>query len=168
MNTTISDSFYSTENGIFVVYTYLSESTAEHLGSRHDEGPKQRSHSARFWISLYRQLTTQGFTYKTTKVCQMLSWWTKNSLYSINICYVVTEVVLLCSLYQAPSYESNIALLGRFLPDFAYWRKLFILEMVCTAVQIISIINSMQRLANPVGNCTNEQRYPFSLIVPAK
>ena len=31
-----------------------------------------------------------------TKVCQMLSWWSKNSLHSINICDTVTKVLPLC------------------------------------------------------------------------
>ena len=37
-----------------------------------------------------------------SKVCQMLFWWTKNSLHSINIWGIVTKVLPLCSVYQAP------------------------------------------------------------------
>ncbi len=69
----------------------------------------------------------------------MLSWWTKNSLYFINILDTVTNVVSLCSVYQTQSYEPNLTLLAWFLPEIAYLIMLFILEVV----QTTSIISSM-------------------------
>ena len=39
---------------------------------------------------------------------------------------------LMCSVYQAPSYEPSLILLGPFSTEFAYLSMLFILEMVCT------------------------------------
>ena len=48
------------------------------------------------------------------KVCQMLPWRTKNWPHFINIWDTVTNVIPLCSLYQAPSYESNHTLLAPF------------------------------------------------------
>ncbi len=67
------------------------------------------------------------------KVCQMLSWWTKYSLYSINIGDTVSKVIPLCSVYQAPSYGPKLTLLAWFLPEFAYLSMISILEMACTA-----------------------------------
>ncbi len=64
-------------------------------------------------------------------VCQMLSWWTKNRLHSISFWDNVTKMVLLCSVYRAPSYESNLTLLAPFPAELAYLSMLFILEMVC-------------------------------------
>ena len=46
------------------------------------------------------------------KVCQMLSWWSKNSLHSINNGDTVINVVPLCSVYPAPSYEPNLTFLA--------------------------------------------------------
>ena len=66
-----------------------------------------------------------------TKDCQMLSWWTNNSLHSINIWDAITKVLPYCSLYHLPSHESNLTLLAWFLPDLAYLSMLFIFEMVC-------------------------------------
>ena len=43
------------------------------------------------------------------------------------------EVVPLCSVHQAPSYEPNFTLLALLLPKLAYLSMLFILEMGCTA-----------------------------------
>ncbi len=63
----------------------------------------------------------------------MLSWRTKNPLYSINIQDTVTNVVLLCSLYQAPSNEPNLTFQAPFPTDLAYLSMLFILVMACTA-----------------------------------
>ncbi len=63
---------------------------------------------------------------KQTEACQMLSWRTKNWPYSINIWDTVTKVLPLFSVYQAPSYESNLTLLTWFLSDFAYLSMLFI------------------------------------------
>ena len=64
-------------------------------------------------------------------VCQMLSRWTKNSPHSINISDIIIYVLPLCSVYQVPSYESNLTLLASFPTELAYWSMLFILEMVC-------------------------------------
>ena len=68
------------------------------------------------------------------KVCQILFWRTINSHHSINICDTVTKVLPLCSVFQAPSYETNLTLLTWFLLEIAYLNMLFILEVVCTAV----------------------------------
>ena len=43
------------------------------------------------------------------------------------------KVLPLCSLYQAPSYESNPTFLAPFPTELAYLSMLFILEMVCTS-----------------------------------
>ncbi len=66
-------------------------------------------------------------------VCQMLSWRTENSLHSINIWDTVSNVVPLCSVSQAPSYEPNLTFLAPFPTELAYLSMLFILEVVCTA-----------------------------------
>ena len=50
----------------------------------------------------------------------MLSWWTKNSLYSINIYDTDTNSVPLFSIYQTPSCESNLTLLATFPTELAY------------------------------------------------
>ena len=63
---------------------------------------------------------------------QMLSWWTKNSLHSINIGDIVTKVVSLCSVYRVPFYESNFTFLASFPTKLAYLSMLVILEVVCT------------------------------------
>ena len=55
-----------------------------------------------------------------TIVCQMLSWWTKKLSHSINICDTVAKVVLLCSVYQSQSYESNLTLIAPFSTELAY------------------------------------------------
>ena len=68
-----------------------------------------------------------------SKVCYMLSWWTKYWPHSINIWDTFINLVSLCSVYQAPSSESNITVLAWFLTFFANLNMLFILEMVCTA-----------------------------------
>ncbi len=46
------------------------------------------------------------------KVCQMLSWWTKNWPHSIIMWVTVTDMVPLCSAYHAPSYKSGLTLLA--------------------------------------------------------
>ncbi len=66
-------------------------------------------------------------------VCQMLSWRTKNWSHFINIWDTVTNVIPLCSVHQAPSYEHNLILLAWILQDLAYLSMLFILEVLCTA-----------------------------------
>ncbi len=66
-------------------------------------------------------------------VCQMLSWWTKSSLHSINIQDTFTNVLLLCSVCQAPCYEHNLTMLVPFPTELAYLSIIFILEVVCTA-----------------------------------
>ncbi len=68
-----------------------------------------------------------------TKVCQMLSWRTKNGTHSINIGDTVTNVLPLCSVYQAPSYEPSHTLIAWFLRDLAYLSMIFILEVLCIA-----------------------------------
>ncbi len=71
-----------------------------------------------------------------SRVRQMLSWWTKNSLHSIQYLNTVTKVLPLCSVCQAPSYESNLTLLTPFPTELAYLSMLFILEVVCTAYHL--------------------------------
>ena len=66
------------------------------------------------------------------KVCQMLSGQTKNSLYSLNIQDAVTNVVPLCSVCQAPSYEMNLTFLTPFATELSHLSMLFILEVLCT------------------------------------
>ena len=66
-----------------------------------------------------------------TNVSQMLSWWMKSWSHSISIWDTVTKVVPLCSVCQAPSYESNLTLLAPFPTGLANLSILFILEMVC-------------------------------------
>ena len=66
-------------------------------------------------------------------ICQMSSWWTKNSLHSINTRDTVTNLVPSCSVHQAPVYESNLTLLAPVPTKFAYLSIVFILEMICTA-----------------------------------
>ena len=65
------------------------------------------------------------------------------------------KVVLLRSVYQVPSYESNLTLLAWFLPDFAYLRMLLIPEMVCTAGSVDHLKNkshAMAQISHSVGN----------------
>ncbi len=69
------------------------------------------------------------------KVCQMLSWRTKNSSHFINIWDTVTNLVPLHSVYQAPSYELILTFLAPFPTELAYLSMLFILEVLCTAPQ---------------------------------
>ena len=82
-------------------------------------------------------------------VSQMLSWRTKNSLYCINIWDTVTNVLLLCSVLQAPSYEPSLTLLTPFSIDLAYLSMLFILD---SAVQTIWRINNILKWANSGRN----------------
>ncbi len=63
----------------------------------------------------------------------MLSWWTKNLLNSISIKDTVTNVVPLCSVYQAPYYEPNPTFLAHVYTELAYLSMLFILR--CRAPQ---------------------------------
>ncbi len=81
-----------------------------------------------FRLASLRQTSTVDY-----RVCQMLSWCTKNSLHSINIWDTVSDVLPLCSVYQAPSYEPNLAFLGQFPMELACLSMLFIHEVVCTA-----------------------------------
>ena len=62
------------------------------------------------------------------KLCQMLLWWTKNSLYSIDIRDTVTKVSPLCSIYKVPSHEPNLT---------CFFGMLFIFEMVCTLWEMV-------------------------------
>ena len=66
-------------------------------------------------------------------IYQMLSWWKKKSLYSINIQDTVTNVVPLCSVHQAPSYAPNFTFVAPFPTELVYLSMLFIFEVVCTA-----------------------------------
>ena len=50
-----------------------------------------------------------------------------------SISEIPSEVLPLCSVYQAPSNKPNLTLLAWYLPDLAYLSMLFILEIVCTA-----------------------------------
>ena len=50
-----------------------------------------------------------------------------------SISEIVTNVIPLCSVYQAPSYGPNLTLLAWFLRDLAYFSMLFSLEVLCTA-----------------------------------
>ena len=70
---------------------------------------------------------------EVARVCQMLIQWMKNSFHLISIWDTVTKVLLLCSIYQASYYESDLTLLALVLSAFAYWSVPFILEVVCTA-----------------------------------
>ena len=72
-------------------------------------------------------------TISSDKVCQMLTWWTKNSLHSINIWDTFTNMVPWCSVYKAPFIESNLTLLAPFPTQLAYLSMLYILEIVCNA-----------------------------------
>ncbi len=72
----------------------------------------------------------------------MLSWWTKNSLHSINIRDIVAKVLSLCSVYQAQTYESGLTFPVEFLTELAYLSMIFILEM--QAVQTISRISEAE------------------------
>ena len=74
-------------------------------------------------------------------LCQMLILWTNSSLHSINIWDTVTQVVPLCSVYQAPSYESNITLVVQFSTELAYLGCYLFLRW--SALQTISRINNM-------------------------
>ena len=67
------------------------------------------------------------------RVCQMLSWWTKNSYHSINIRDIVRQVVPRYSVHQAPTYEPNLTLLAPLSAMLAHFSMLFILELACTA-----------------------------------
>ncbi len=71
---------------------------------------------------------------------QMLSWWTKNSLHIINIWDTVTKVLPLCSVFQAPSHESNLTLLAPFATEFPYLSMIFILGMVQTISRITNML----------------------------
>ena len=67
------------------------------------------------------------------KVGQMLSWSTTNSSHSINIRDIVTQVVLLYSLHQAPTYEPNFTLLAPLSMMLAHLSMLFLWELGYTA-----------------------------------
>ena len=51
----------------------------------------------------------------------------------MNIWDIVTNVVPLYVVYQAPPYEPNLKLLAPFPTELAYLSMLFILEELCTA-----------------------------------
>ena len=76
-------------------------------------------------------LITQMSDTISTKVCQMLSQWTKTSLHSINFWDTVTKLLPLCSIYHVPFYVPNLTLLAPFPTEFAHLSMLFTLEVVC-------------------------------------
>ena len=55
----------------------------------------------------------------------------KNPSHFINISDIVTQVVPLNSVYQAPIYEPNITLLAPFSMTMAHLSMLYILELAC-------------------------------------
>ena len=57
----------------------------------------------------------------------------QKSSYFITIVYITTNVLPLCSVYQAPSYEANFARLAWFVPKLAYLIMLFILDLAGTS-----------------------------------
>ena len=65
-----------------------------------------------------------------SKVCQMLSWWTKELPHSNSIWDTIINVVPLCSVYETPSYESNLTLLASLLIRACY---LFFRWSACSA-----------------------------------
>ncbi len=93
----------------------------------------------RWWLISWSLMSSLSMPHRISyirhscKLCQMLPWWTKNSLHSIIICDTVTTVLPLYSVYQAPSYEPNLTSLAAFPSEWAYLSMLFILEMFCTA-----------------------------------
>ena len=93
--------------------------------------------------SCVSQSHDQMFAKIVTRVCQMLSRWTKNLAQSINIWDTVTKVLPLRSVYQEPTYEPNLTLLAWPLPELAHLSMLliFIFEVVCTASSAEGNIN---------------------------
>ena len=63
----------------------------------------------------------------------MLSWWMKTLSHSIDVKDIVTKLVPLYSLYQAPSYEPICMLLAPVSVELSYLVMLFIFELACTA-----------------------------------
>ena len=119
-----------------------------------------------FWFySIYQWL--QSYIYIITiviassgnspKVCQMSSWWMKDWLHSINIWDTVTNVVPLCPVYQAPSYEPNPTLLAPYLYKNACLSMLLILEMACSASSTGHLKNILKWVTN-VQNGASEMR----------
>ena len=72
----------------------------------------------------------------------MVSWRMENSLHSTNIRDTANNMVAFCSVYQVPSYDPCLALLAPVLKEVAYLCMLFILEVSCQAVQVISRIDN--------------------------
>ena len=94
-------------------------------------------------VGNYRLLLPTDASKHTLSMLKSVKCYPGGRQIRFNIWDTVTRVVPLCSVYQAPSYESNLKLLAWCLPEFAYLSMLFILETVCTAVRTISRINSM-------------------------
>ncbi len=84
-------------------------------------------------VETFSLLTVMVVSFISPKVCQMLFWQTKNSLYSINIKDTVTNGVPLCPVHQAPSYGPILTLLAWFLRYLDHSSMPFILEVLCTA-----------------------------------
>ena len=81
--------------------------------SRVDYGYEVSRHTrCYFRVRIFLKDKTMALFVLLAKVCQMLSWWTNNSHYSINSRDTVSKVLPLCSLHQAPSYEPNPTLLA--------------------------------------------------------
>ena len=54
-------------------------------------------------------------------------------IHLISVLGTGTNVIPMCSVYQAPTYEPNFVMLAcGFLPKMAYLSMLFMLEMGCT------------------------------------
>ncbi len=88
------------------------------------------------------------------KVCQMLPLQTKNSSHSW-----VTEVVALCSVYQASFDELNFTLLAIPLSKLAFYAWYFFPTWsALQTVQTISRINNIFKLANSVENRAGKVR----------
>ena len=88
-------------------------------------------------IISHLMLLTQYQMQERCKICQTLSWWTKNLPHSVNIWDVIRiHVVPMYSLSQAPSCEPKFILLAWFLQELAYLNMLLILELACTAGQL--------------------------------
>ena len=73
---------------------------------------------------------------QVAKVCFILPRWTKHSPHPINIWDTVRHLVLLCSVYQVPSYELNFTMLHPASMTLFFLRMLFILELACTACSV--------------------------------
>ena len=92
-------------------------------GYVHVSPPKKRS--------MWTPTTLKSWVWGKQKAYfnQMVSWWTKHWPHPINIRDTVTNVVPLCSIYQAPSYEHSLILLSPFSTLLAHSILLIVLEI---------------------------------------